>query len=282
MYLIYFLLLFSTLLFSQDIRDAKSDYWIIENPAALVIYNQYEQRLTESEKLTLPGYSAWRILDAHHVLSDQFTLTARSELNHRLYFIQLVEDEGPVNESQAGNIDIIKNALIEGDTLRVITDTRLSIQHGSKFETLSQGVLLERLFKHRNKFFVRDLSSEISGWIGGKLGVHVERYIPEKTDLALEKQLFSRVNQIFTSYNKRVEKLFNFLNTQYTRTKPSPTWLADKSSSQLKYTLLPATYRTRFKESQSYLVQELKDLLYGSPYRLSATDGQIIISKSFE
>jgi hypothetical protein len=282
MYQIYFLLLFSSLLFSQGLRGTKSDYWIIENPAALVIYNQYEQRLAESEKHSLPGYSAWRILAAQHILSDQFTLTAKTEFNHRLYFIQLIEDEGPVNKSRAGKIDVIKNARIEGDTLRVTSDGRISIERNSKLETLSQGVLLERLFKHRNKFFVRDLSSDISGWIGGNLSAHVERYVPEKTDLALERQLFSRVNQIFTSYNTRLEKLFGFLNTQHTGTKPSPTWLADKSSSQLKYTLSPATYRTRFQESQSYLVQELKDLLYGSTYQVSATDGQIIISKSFE
>jgi hypothetical protein len=270
------------LLFGQDIRGTKSDYWIIENPAALVIYNQYEQRLNDSEKSALPVHSAWRILDAHHILSDQFTLTAKTEFNHRLFYIQLTETNGFVNKSQAGDVEFVNDARIAGDTLIVKSDDLISIQRGSQFETLSKGVLLERLFKYRNKSFVRDLTGNKSGWIFGNLDVHLERYIPDKTDLALEKQLFSRVEQIFLSYNSRLEKLFSFLNSQYTESKQSPTWIAEESSSHLKYTLLPAIYRSRFLKSQSFLVQELKDLLYGSPYQLSSTNGQIIISKSFD
>jgi hypothetical protein len=56
--------------------------------------------------------------------------------------------------------------------------------------------------------------------------------------------------------------------------------MAQESPANLQYTLQPANYMNRFSDSQSYLIQELNDLLYGSAYQLLATDGQIIIRKT--
>lgn len=280
MYVIYFLLLFAGLVFGQNTGISKSDYWIIENPSALVIYNQYEQRLSEPEKKQLPGYSAWQILDVEHLLSDQFTFTIKTDLNRRIFYIQLTDQKEAVNKHLAGVIEVVKNARLLGDTIRVITDDRLSLRRGTIKILLSEGVLIERLFTHRKKTFGRDLTNNLFGWIEGNLSRNSEPYIPDNTDLAIEKQLFSRVDQIFTSQNNRFDKLFSVLNTEFESSKPSPFWDADISPAILKYTLTPSMYTDSFTDSQSYLVQELSDLLYGSAYQLSASNGQILIFKS--
>jgi hypothetical protein len=280
MYIIYFLLLFVPLLSTQENEETQSQYWIIAHPSALVLYNQYEQRISDPEKNELPEYSAWRIIEDNHVLSDQFTLTVKTELNHSIIYIQLSDEGEPLNKQQAGKIDIIKNARNQGDTLRVKTSGRVSMQRGSELIALSKGILIERLFRYRKKTFAKDISGNISGWIVGNASAHLENYIPEKSDPELEKQLYSRVDQIFISCNKRFIKLFSFLNDIYGTINPSPAWIAEKSSNYLKYTLTPSMYQSRFSQSQSFLVQELRDLLYGSMYQLSAAEGQIIILKN--
>jgi hypothetical protein len=48
-----YLLLFVVFAFELEAWSTVSEYWIIEKPSALVLYNQYEQRLTDTEKSLL-------------------------------------------------------------------------------------------------------------------------------------------------------------------------------------------------------------------------------------
>ena len=257
-----------------------SDYWIIENPSALIIYDNYQQRLTENEKNLLPEFSAWRIVDANQTLSDQFTNTIKTEHNQKLYFIQVSSDGELINGSLAGHINKIRKATIQGDTVRVTHSNQISLQHGDSKIRLSEGVLIQRIFVYRNRTFARDIVSHISGWIEGNGSANWEVYLPQKSNLVLEQQIFSRIDHIFNSYNVRLDKLFIFLNKFYKKSKISPQWYPEESPPDLKYTMRPKEYINQFSDSQAYLVQELKDLLYGSFYQLSSVDGQIIISKS--
>ena len=280
MYVIFFLALLAGLTFGQSTGSSRSDFWIIENPSVLVIYNQYEHRISEDEKSRLPGFSAWKILKQEHLLSDQFTYTLKAELVRQVFYIQLTDQNEVVNKSLAGRIEFVKNASVSGDTIQVKSNGRLSLRQGPDRILLSEGVLIERLFTHRKKTFGRDLTNNLFGWIEGDISRNSEPYTPENTDLAIEKQLFSRVDQIFTTHNNRLDKLFSVLNTEYETSKSSPFWVADISPAILKYTLTPSMYKDGYAESQSYLVQELSDLLYGSNYQLSASNGQILIFKS--
>jgi hypothetical protein len=277
---IYILFLFSALLFGQESRETVSNYWIIENPIELVIFNQYEQRLTEPEKSRLPQYSAWQILDEDHVFSDQYTHTVKTRLNRQVFYIQLSDDSEPVNADMAGNIEKIRNARIQGDTVRIKSSNQLSLQSGANKNSLIEGMLIERIFRYQNKYFCKDIAGNISGWMSGNGQSGWEIYIPDNLNLVLENQIFIRIDKIISSYNTRLDKLFSFLNDHYGVLKSSPRWIVEKSPEFLKYNLIPQTYQNRFPDSQTYLIQELEDLLYGSIYSLSATDGQIIIHKS--
>jgi len=275
-----FIVLLVPFCYGQEAWSETSDFWIIENPSALVIYNNYEQRLSEDEKSLIPEFSAWRIIETDHVLSDQFTNTIKTAYNRKTYFFQ-VSDEGElVNNSLAGQINKFRRATIQGDTVRIINSDQISLKRGDKHIDLSEGVLIQRIFFHQNKTFARDIAGNISGWIEGKGPSNWESYVPESVDLALEKQIFSRIDHIFRSYNTRLDKLFTHLNKLYNISRTSPQWRSEESASFLKYTMRPQEYINRFSDSQSFLIQELKDLLYGSLYQLSANDGQILISKS--
>jgi hypothetical protein len=277
---ILFIVLFISFCYGQEVWQTTSDYWVIENPSALVIYNNYEQRLTKNEKSLLPEFSAWRIIETDHILSDQFTNTIKTKYDQKIFFIQVSSEGDVVNSSLAGQILKIRKASVQGDTVRIKTSNQVVLQHSDSQINLLDGMLIQRIFLHRNKTFARDIAGNISGWIEGNGPSHWESYIPETSDLALEKQIFSRIDHIFESYNTRLDKLFTHLNKLYNKSKASPHWRSEESLSSLKYTMAPQEYLNQFSESQSYLIQELNDLLYGSHYQLSAVDGQIIISKS--
>jgi len=275
-YLLLCLVIFG---FGQKVWSTTAEYWIIENPSALVIYDKYEQRLAETEKNLFPGFSAWRILDDNHLLSDQFTHTIKTEHNQKIYFIQLSSDGDLVNYLNAGQIQKLKTARVQGDTVRVKNDGQLSLRSGYKQYDLSEGMLVTRLFLYRGKTFARNLASGVAGWIQGNGPANWEAYIPDNSEIALEEQLFSRVDHIFNTHNNRLDKLFIFLNKQYNKSKISPKWIAEKSASYLRYSMTPQDYGNQFSDSQSYLIQELNDLLYGSAYQLHSTAGEIVISK---
>ena len=151
MNLFIFLIIFSFLSNGQEVLSQLSDYWIIENPSALVIYNNYQQRLTETDKNQLPKFSAWRIIEQDYIFSDQFTHTIKAEINRRIYFIQLSEEGTLVNNAAAGKIEKYKNARVQGDTVRIVDSNELLLQSGDKEINLTDGTLIQRLFFIRIK-----------------------------------------------------------------------------------------------------------------------------------
>jgi len=266
--------------FERKVSSQVSDYWIIENPSVLILYNNYQHRLTEKDKSLLPKFSAWRIIDQDLTMSDQFTHSIQTEINQKTYFIQLSDDGGLVNSALAGKIQQYRNAKVQGDTVRIIHSDRLTLRSGDRRLNLMEGMLIQRIFIYDNKTYARDLAGNMTGWIEGNGSVHWEKYRPSHSDDALKMQLFKRVDQIIKSYNNRLDKLFVYLNKRYNENRKPPQWVFDQSSPYLRYMLLPPDYTNQFSGTESYLIRELNDLLYGSNFRLSATDGQIVIRSS--
>jgi hypothetical protein len=184
------------------------------------------------------------------------------------------------NHAQAGQILNLKNVQVLGDTVIVIDSGQLSMIIGNSEFPLPEGTLLERIFLYRGRTFVSQISGQAAGWIKGNGPAHWERFQLGVDDRIIEEQLFLHVDRIFRSYNSRLSKLFNYLNQQNDVQLKPPQWIAYKSPALLRYSLEPAEYHKHFSGSQSYLIQELKDLLAGSIYELSGNAEQIIIIKS--
>ena len=267
-------------LFAENAKSLTADYWIIENPGMLVIYDRYEQRLTAGEKAYFPSFSAWRILEYNHTLSDQFTRAIKVEYEGKEYYFQKSSTDRVVNRVQAGKIMNLQNVQVLGDTVFVNNSGQLSMIIGNSEFPLPEGTLLERIFLYRGRTFANQISGQAAGWVNGNGQAHWEKFQQGVDDRIIEEQLFLHVDRIFQSYNSRLSKLFNYLNRQNDVQLKSPQWIAHKSPTFLRYTLEPAEYQKHFSGSQSYLIQELKDLLAGSIYELSGNAGQILIIKS--
>ena len=128
-HLVVFLSFFLIMLYQTILRA--ETYWIIENPSALVIYNQYEQRMAESEKTALQKFSVWKILSENQFLSDQFTAITKVSLTNKIFYFQRSVNGELINYEDAGRIEILKNPKIIGDTIRIKQTNQIFLLHQS-------------------------------------------------------------------------------------------------------------------------------------------------------
>ena len=257
-----------------------AEFWIIENPSALLIYNQYEQRLSLGEKSAFSAFSAWQIIAFKQLLGDQYTHVIKTRYGQRIYFLQVSDKGELVNRDQAGDITYIKNATLLGDTIQIKTSSGLSLDSGRSRQKLSEGLLLKRMFQSGSKFFVRQVDGELNGWLLSSNPTDYEIYRVDKRAAAYQSKLFSQVNRIFQSYNDRFMQLFARLNQWYDKSLPPPNWQGTSSSTLLTYRLQPPPYQHSFPATRAYLVQELNDLLHGSDYTLVLEEAVIKIKKT--
>jgi len=276
-HLFAFFIFFLPFIFQIGIRA--ETFWIIENPSALIISNHYEQRLTLSEKAAFQTSSAWQILSEDHMLSDQFTKSVKVVHKQKIFYFQQSESGEIINQQEAGSIQIIKNTDILGDTIRIKQADHLFLNTSKEQIALTEGTLLIRLFKYKNRFFVENLNNNPDGWILLRNSEGWEKYHLDTVEVAYEDQLFVQINGIFDDYNHRLSKLFKYLNTKYETHHPLPHWSGDKSPSMISYKIEPNSYRNRFSTTKSYLIQELRDLLHGSQFQVAEDKNQIIIHK---
>lgn len=275
---LYFLITVAGLLI-QNTRSLADEFWIIENPSALVIYDVYEQRLTGTEKSDLSSFSAWHIIENNQTLSDQFTSAVKTVYNRKTYFFQSSTDGQLAGKAGAGKIEKFIHAQTLNDTVRVIKNNRLSLKSSINRYPLAKGTVLHRIFQTKKKIYVRNLTDRVSGWVEGDSKKNWEFFRQDINETALEDRLFLQIDQIFQSYNTRFAKLFNYLNKKNQPQHPSPRWVGTASTAHLSYQIEPAVYRESFQGSQRFLLQELSDLLYGSNYGIKEDNERIIISK---
>ena len=163
---LYFLIFVAGLLI-QNTKSLADEFWIIENPSALVIYDVYEQRLTGTEKSDLSSFSAWHIIENNQTLSDQFTPVVKTVYDRKTYFFQSSTDGQLAGEAEAGKIEKIIHAQILNDTVRVIKNNRLSLKSGINRYPLAKGTVLHRIFQTKKKIYVLNLTDRVSGWVEG-------------------------------------------------------------------------------------------------------------------
>ena len=260
--------------------DPPEEVWIIGNPSGLVIFDRYQQRLTHSESLALPHYGPWWILNKEYLLSDNFTRTVKAEFENNLYFLQLTDDEDLFNQAAAGVLEKIEPTEIYHDTLRIISEKLAMLQPDGSELFLQKDDLAYRIFRVRNRLFIKDPGSGSYGWIQEKKDAGWVIYHPPSTAEAYEQFLFGRVDRIVRDYNTRLRRLVEYLNTRYNKRKDPPQWVKQQSSAGLSYRFGSGMEYPNFEKSRDYLVQELKDLLHGTGYDIHIDGNILAINKT--
>lgn len=276
-HLVVFLSFFLIMLYQTILRA--ETYWIIENPSALVIYNQYEQRMAESEKTALQKFSVWKILSENQFLSDQFTAITKVSLTNKIFYFQRSVNGELINYEDAGRIEILKNPKIIGDTIRIKQTNQIFLVNAEEPIGLSEGTLLKRHFKYQNRYYVEKVGNKQTGWITLPPTNFWEKYRPGSIESPPDEKILIQIENIFKTYNQRLGKLFEYLNTKYETRHPLPQWSGERFASSIRYKIKPNSYRNRFNDTQFQIIQELRDQLHGSSFQVKEDQNQIIISR---
>ncbi len=283
----FLLILFFTLIISRLPSDAqtsigKADFFVCENPRALIIKNRFQQNLSESELNALVPFAPWRIIDKNSLMSDQFTEAMKVSFKNQIYYILKNETGGLINLGDAGKSDIYKDCVLVHDTIEITRDRVISFaKHysGDGFiRYLSSGERLSRLFKYRSAYFSESASAGPEfGWIrlsGGRGWQPFSKPQSVRTS-NIPEHLRERIIAKFAEANQTYSEYFSYFNKKYDHEKKIPHWVVVITDEKITAGLEPSEYASPLSESTKYLLNELENILLGTEFGVSFEMGKV-------
>ncbi|MEO8167007.1 MAG: hypothetical protein ABI623_02080, partial [bacterium] len=146
----------------------RADYLIVERPQQFVIYNQYQQRVSPSEKSAFLDDAPFRVLDPNDVLGDGFTRCMKVQSGGRNFFFEKDENGTLLGVEGAGARQMYSNAEILEDTIEILKSGRVGVSdmHQSRLSELQEGDRFVRIFRLNGRVYGKLLgASERFGWI---------------------------------------------------------------------------------------------------------------------
>jgi len=85
--------------------------------------------------------------------------------------------------------------------------------------------------------------------------------------VALRDQIIDELSEI----NQTYEKYYHFMNAQYDKSLNNPRWESEFDETSLRCSFNDAAYLLQHQESTRYIIERIKALLLGTPFRLFET-----------
>jgi len=262
---------------------SQSEFYIIENPSALTILNQYEQPLTDTEKKALAPFFPLEIINKKDVLGDQITEVIKCKNSGSIFFL-LLNDNGSIKGSERCGFQNISGCTVLGDSAAITKDIMLSskLTDSRPGITVKKGSMVIRIFQKGTKTFLYSTEEQKRyGWC-------TETGIFKKAIKAALKAAPVNASEIMRPVRKRLEtanenykNIFTFLNELSRQQKSIPIWkIEDKESASFVCTLTGSKQTvSQMESSTKYIVQDIEHLLLGKPFSVTFTNNTITITQ---
>lgn len=267
----------------------KADYLVVERPQQLVIYNQYQQRVSPSEKSALLSDVSFRILNPNGVLGDGFTRCMKVELGGKNFFLEKDENGTLLGADGAGARQMYTAAEVLEDTIEILKTNRLvlSDMHQSRTSTLQGGDRVVRIFRLNGKVYGKLLGvNERYGWINFGDASSKDWRVVKELGLSVSDQLrkiFPLIEVRLKAVNEKLFRLYEHFNQKFSQHRQSPQWQLQRAGNTIVYVLVPDISGDRFAESSQLLGKNLEGLLLGTDLRVASSPGRLEIrSKATE
>ena len=264
----------------------RADFLIIEKPAALKIYNRYQQELNTAEKSRQLAFAPLRIINEQELLGDQITESIHVRLgSHNDYFIIKAPDGKMLNRNKAGQIQKLKNCALIADSILIKKDKILALITQTEQIKLPAGSRLIRYFKYKSRYYVYQLTPRKRyGWLRLTNNSAWE-IIKQKQSVGADNEfltldLRSDILKIFKKANRLYEQYFDFFNQKTLKHEQPPHWDVQISDNSIQALFIPDSLLNNFQTSAAFTRRQLENLLIGLPYRISMQDNRLIISKN--
>ncbi len=257
-------ILFIILLTAAAIAGTRADYILLIKPQQSLILNIYEQTLSRP----LPVGTPLRIVQPHMVLSDSLTKADKVEFDGRIYYLLSGQD---VQKK-------IRRALVLNDTVTIqAKPVRWEpVLAFSKHPLLSRGSRVKRYFKTRHRTY---LFNNGFGW--ARLSEKdVKRLIkPAEPLRTLPPALKARIRARVESANQSLRALTRYFNTKFSRNREAPQWQIHNNTNTLRIAFLKPDTARFFIRSVTVLQDEINQILLGTVFGCTLTNGTLIVKR---
>ena len=283
-------LIFSS--FPAEAQGERLEFFIVQYPSQLILYNKYEQKISFDKLRQLPEYLPVKILERNVYLSDGFTPVMKGEINGELIYIATDETGETVNSDLIGYHRFFRNCLPVNDTVVVITSQTVFLAKRPTFANsgesekrfLEPGDKLRRLFRWRNWTYVEKTGRwKEYGWsylssVQENRSWQMVEPVWESTDTRFSR-IVQEVERELNEVNILLEQLFSRLSRSTGHQLSPPYWRMEVWEEQINGYRDNASDANAFSESTRLLVNRLQNIVQGTPYRVTLRDGVIIIRK---
>lgn len=268
----------SILIFIVASIISAAEFYIIENPSALIIYDKYEAR-EEDKDIFLP-YSPFEIIEKSATLGDGISEVMKVTYIGETYYI-LKDDNGKIEGlSEAGSIKKI-TASTYSDTLSSIGSVivKEGFYPGKKnvsslFNQNSVAVL-----KYKGYLYLINNKKTVFGWSNSHNWKKVKRESTKIQKTEVSDDQFSKLTNKIKEINELYKKTFNYYNEKLNESKGVPYWKIEKEGKVINFKLRGSKASiVQLEESSQYIVQEFLNILLGDPFDVKYRDGQITVS----
>jgi len=260
----------------------KSDFLVVEHSGRLVVYNEYQQAITESEAALLTAYVPMRILEADVLLGDGFTHCAQVEIGDRVFFL-LKDAHGALAYSEPPGFQATyRNTTHLFDSVQILVRCTLQTpSNRSQSRVVSAKSRLIRIFRSKDEIYCRTTEPQPAyGWINFRGMMEGTDWIPLESASPVEPiptdELARRIQARIDRVNGLLSQLFERFNEQTHAHKPTPYWDVKISDRKITCSLEQAVPH-QFERSTVYLVKNIEDVVMGSGLRVSHAPGRIEI-----
>ncbi|MBN1408600.1 MAG: hypothetical protein JW956_12455 [Calditrichaceae bacterium] len=272
-----------TLLFSL-IYAQTADFLIVENPAALTIYNKYQQSISSQVQNQLSPFTPFQIIEENEMLSDQISHASRVILNGNTYFI-LKDEEGNFVSDETEYSKIFKNCELFGDTINIFRNNRVSIfskpeylVNKKRHRYLEENRYCLRMFRYKNLYYLKvPGDSVVYGWTQlPQTGWEVSHETLANLEV-IPDHLISRLKIRIDAANQDYENFFSYFKKKYNVNFNIPYWHMEISDYEIKGILNDPTLADNLKYSNRYLMQDIDNIFLGSEFMFVYSDSTFYI-----
>jgi hypothetical protein len=264
----------------------REDYLIVENVSHLLIYDKYQQVITDQERATLPQFVPMRIASRNDLLSDGFTPCMKVEINDDVFYLIMDKDRNLIGARTIGFSKTYDHVIPLHDSIRVLTDR--SVEFSTPMRTqkhfLGKGEKIIRVFLVKDWTYVQRTGRVPAfGWIALRGQREGRDWSPIKEratagDL-LPERIVREVREKIDGTNALLTRLFTYFNVRTHQNQQIPQWQVSVTDSTMTCVLYNPPPGHNFAESTMYLSRDLENSVLGTELKVFSSPGKIDIRK---
>lgn len=274
------------LLAYSALSQSKADYFIISNPADYTIFNQYEQSVSDAEKRNDLADAPLRVENPDQISGDQISHVAKCVYNGENYFL-LKNDDGKFAGEKKSGLKTYRNCTIIDDTVAISISGRIKIVSTSgQTHSPGKGAKIVRFFKSGEHYYVMDIDDKpVFGWSTMEpenAWRKTERVMvrEQRQDSLFPETYRKRVEEKIAAANDAYKACFDHFNTRTADQKSPPYWRCESMGTGMRCEISEQWKKGgQLSGSTDALVQELENVLLGSNFGVSVSNGVMVIKK---